>query len=471
VEGFTNPGWTLVMALIHLFPIPPAYISLVVMLLAAALLLTNILVVHRIVQTLDPDARLAPLIAAAMTAFYFPLVFWTLRGLEVGALSLTINIALLLAIRQAQYSKNPSPQRHEGSKPMAFFRRAFESLSLVGGYLPVSLAVMLVWALLIRMDAFLQVTLVLMFLVVVRRQQGNMRIIYLPVILPLITLAGILLFQRLYFGDFLPNTYYLKVNGVTAWERIRAGLLSLNDYASRDFLMPLVFSLIGLGAFKELRSSAVLLLLGLFLIQIGYSVWVGGDYAEELADSANRFIVQGMPALIILFALVLERFLKDADLTRFKPLLACAIGFGALIVISGEPWSKWVISNAPMLRTDIQRVKIGLHIQANTDPRAVIAVHAAGQIPYFSERTTIDLLGKNDPLIAKGPPATSFAPGHNKWNYEYSILQFQPDVIADNFNRFAGFISGVSAYQRLPSGIYVRSDTTLVDVAGLSADY
>jgi hypothetical protein len=444
VEGFTNPGWTLVMAALHLLPFSPAHISLTVMILAAVLLLMNILVVFHIVQTIDASARLAPLIAAMMTAFYFPLVFWTLRGLEVGALSLAINIALYLTLR---LTRDPKPA--------------------TVSWLALSLGV----ALLIRMDAFMQVALLLLFLFASLREMGNMRPVYTPIIVAFLTLIAILIFQRLYFGDFLPNTYYLKVNGVTAWERIRAGLLSLNDYASRDFLMPLVISLIGLATIKDLRSRLALLLLGLFLVQVAYSVWVGGDYAEELVDSANRFIAQGMPALFILFSLVLERFLKTDPATQFKPILACAIGLGALLVISAEPWNKWLISNAPMLRTDVQRVKLGLHILAHTDPQAVVAVHAAGQIPYFSQRTTIDLLGKNDPVIAKGPPATSFAAGHNKWNYEYSILQLKPDVIADNFNRFADYIGGVPEYQRLPNGIFVRSDSTLVDVTGLSADY
>ena len=109
VEGFTNPGWVLVMALVHLFPFSPALISLIVMLLAAAILLANILVVFQIVASLDPSARFAPLIAASLTAFYFPLVFWTLRGLEVGALTLTLSLATLFTLRTLQTTPQPVP--------------------------------------------------------------------------------------------------------------------------------------------------------------------------------------------------------------------------------------------------------------------------------------------------------------------------------------------------------------------------
>ena len=76
-----------------------------------------------------------------------------------------------------------------------------------------------------------------------------------------------------------------------------------------------------------------------------------------------------------------------------------------LLVISGEPWFNYTVENAPLLKADIRRVRLGVHIAENTSPDAVIAVHAAGQIPYFSDRRTIDLLGLNEPLVAMGPVA------------------------------------------------------------------
>lgn len=448
IQGFTNLGWTLILALFHFIPFSPLHISLAVMILAAFILLANTFIVYWIVEALDPSAQFAPLIAATITAFYFPLVFWSLRGLEVGALTLTVSLGILLTLKT---TRDPKPAS-------AFWLTLFLGL-----------------ALLIRMDAALPVGILIVYLA-----SQNPRKAILPAIVSILVLAAILLFQKSYFGDFLPNTYYLKVNGVTAWERVRVGLLALNNYAARDFLLPLLLGLLGMALFKDLRTRESLALLLLFFAQVVYSVWVGGDYAEELVDSANRFITQGMPVLFVLFALVMDRFLRHPlalwASARARAFLAFAIGLGALLVVSGEPWAVWTLSNAPMLRTDIQRAKLGLHIQQSTDADAVIAVHAAGQIPYFSERATIDLLGKSDAYIAKGPPATAFVPGHNKWNYAYSILELRPDVIADNFNKLAAFMEDhpegdLPEYVRLPNGIYVRVDTTRVDVKKLGADY
>ena len=98
-------------------------------------------------------------------------------------------------------------------------------------------------------------------------------------------------------------------------------------------------------------------------------------------------------------------------------------------------------------------------------------MHAAGQIPYYSERTIIDLLGNNDRVLASGPPAAAFAPGHNKWNYAYSLLELKPDVVADNFNKLRAFMEDQTLFIELPNGIYIRADTALVDVQGLGSDY
>ncbi|HTP01129.1 MAG TPA: hypothetical protein VMJ64_07115, partial [Anaerolineales bacterium] len=185
---------------------------------------------------------------------------------------------------------------------------------------------------------------------------------------------------------------------------------------------------------------------------------------------------QGMPALFILFCLSLDRILSDARLRlagsrTAKPTIAAVIVLLALAVISGRPWRAWAGDNAPLLKADIRRTREGLFLAKYTAPEAVIAVHAAGQIPYYSGRTTIDLLGLNDPVIAKGPVTGPFYPGHDKWNYEYSIAGLRPDLIADNWIKLAAFMKTQPEYRRLDNGIYVRKDSTLVDVKELEKEY
>jgi len=209
-------------------------------------------------------------------------------------------------------------------------------------------------------------------------------------------------------------------------------------------------------------------------VQCLYSVWIGGDYAEPEVAAANRFITQGMAPLFILYSLNLESALAGQRVAREgsesavrASLLSVGVVLVTLLIISGAPWLAWAKDNAPLLKADIRRVRAGLAIAGNTSADITIAVHAAGQIPYYSQRRAIDLLGLNDPVIARGPRSTAFYPGHDKWNYEHSIAGLQPDLIADNWIRLGDYIKGRADYRKVANGMYIRVDTTLVDEAGL----
>jgi hypothetical protein len=438
IEGFTNLGWTLYLAALHLLPLPASKISLAVMLTSAAVLSANIFIVWKIAAALLPESKHAPALAALVTAFYFPLVFWTLRGMEVGLLTLLLNLAILLAIT----NKNN-----------------------------IVISLVLALAILVRLDAVIAAAIVAVYLFA-----KDKRII--PAAAVVLATLGVLWFQQAYFGSALPVTYYQKVAGFSTFERIRHGLLVFNQYATRDTLFLFLSSLAALFFYKSHRNREALLLMGIFLAQCAYSIYVGGDYAEPETDAANRFITQGMTALILLFSWMTSRVLADLKVDQPQPAFsnpkvspAILLALGVLLIVSGEPWFNYSINNAPLLKADIRRVKLGLHIAENTAPEAVIAVHAAGQIPYYSERTTIDLLGLNDPIVAMGEGHGEFYPGHNKWDYDYSIGQLQPDVIADNFAPLAEFMRGVENYAKLPNGIYLRNDSTGANADGLAKEY
>jgi hypothetical protein len=118
--------------------------------------------------------------------------------------------------------------------------------------------------------------------------------------------------------------------------------------------------------------------------------------------------------------------------------------------------------------------RYGLALRATTAPEARIAVVWAGAIPYFADRPAVDLLGKSDPVIAHGARRGRLHPGHDKWDYRYSIGELRPDVVAqiwqpDQAPETAQLESwGYSrVHEQLESDLYVRNDSTLVDRAAL----
>lgn len=455
IQGFTNMGWMLFMAVMHLLPVDPSKISLLIMITSIGILILIVLTLYSITLKLFSGSKQAALLAAIITAFYFPLVFWTLRGMEVGLVTLLVYASVFFAYR---LSATPS----------------YKNALILG--------VLMLGAIITRFDSVAQIGLILLYLFFVSLENKQFKINLIPVAFYIIGLIGLLSFQYLYFGDMLPNTYYLKVVGVSGLEKIQLGLDVFFDYAIREF-SPLLFVVIaGLAYYKELRNKKIFLLLALFFVQVLYSIYVGGDYAEPYnkpqVDAANRFITQGMLALFIIFSIVIIKVIED--LAKIKKntnlqassLIVLLLGVATLIVISSEPWYKSMTGYIPLLQADTWRAKLGVHINKNTDEGAIVAVHAAGQIPYYSDRNTIDLLGKSDSYIAKLPPVTKFRPGHNKWNYSYSIGKLQPDLIADEWGgKFRRYLAKQKNYKKLKNRIWVRKDSKLIDISGLEKKF
>ena len=104
VEGYTNFLWTLIMALFHTLGLSENWVSLPVQLTGAALLLVNAWYTGRTAEVLFPSRPVAKYVVVFATLFFYPLAFWTLRGMEVGLLAAVISAAVY-------YSLTYSPER------------------------------------------------------------------------------------------------------------------------------------------------------------------------------------------------------------------------------------------------------------------------------------------------------------------------------------------------------------------------
>src|SRR4051812_7652064 len=88
IEGYTNFLWTLWMALLHLLPFSEASAGLPVMISSALVLVATILVVRSICRVLVPERAWVPAAAMTLTGLAYPLLFWSLRGMETGLCAL-----------------------------------------------------------------------------------------------------------------------------------------------------------------------------------------------------------------------------------------------------------------------------------------------------------------------------------------------------------------------------------------------
>jgi hypothetical protein len=424
VEGYTNFLWVVYMALFHWLQVPRPVISLCVQASGAAFLLANLFFVRNIAWRVSGHSAAATLTAVAFVAFYIPLDNWAFQGTEVSILTLTVTAGVWLALR-----------------------------ALDSNRVPILLFVLLGAATLVRPDMVVFAGAIVLALVLLDRRTAVTRVLA-GITIGAVFLGSATVFRLLYFGDALPNTYYLKVVGFPMLPKMSRGLI-----VTGLFVLQLIPLIVPIWTSKLVRRASrdVQLLLTVFTCQVLYSIVVGGD-AWEWWGGSNRFIAIAMPLFLICAATALiqvwARFTQDLVRLRasgFRLLAATAlplvVGINILLtnclalsgVLDGTgAMSKMLLLVKPQQTdADEQYVRAALAIRDVTDAGAVIAVTWAGAIPYFSQRQAIDLLGKMDPRIAHQrmhlPEAShiwsGFLPGHLKWDYKYSIDELKPDVI------------------------------------------
>jgi hypothetical protein len=528
VEGYTNFLWTLWMAAVHLLGLPESKVSLAIMATGVVILVVNALVVERICRRVISvtAASWAPLVAMGVVLFYYPLIFWTLRGMEVGAVALAFDALILLAITMEE---DFSPAR------------------------ALAMGVLGAVAILIRSDAVVSVGVITLY--AAATVQGRSRQLAVCGTVGACVAAaalGQVAFRRGIYHETLPNTYYLKLLHVSLGARLKRGIFVALRVLAFHLAVPLSVLFAGLlawprqdGWWKVRENRRLLLLLAVSGVQVAYAVYVGGDAWEWMLYS-NRYVTVAMPAFIILSTAVAAKmadvvredvtarrraalafvftlaasgaclivlnafahlraeegiartiFLSKSTLlgagvflvaagalfvARSKltaPLRVCfeglsgPSGFGIGVALAAlvwvpasvHPYLTWAAHNAAQFQDEEKYSRLGLLIAATTSKETRLAVVAAGATPYFSMRPSEDMLGKNDAEIAKDAPVGVFSPGHDKWDYRYTLGERHPDIMVelldttpedDMYIASLGFVP-------LPNGLYVRQRSRGID--------
>lgn len=484
VEGYSNLAWTVVMSAV-LLVCSKTVAPIVVSALGAATLLAGGLVVRRLLQRLDAPPSLQ-VTGMVVVLTYYPLVFWTLRGMEVGLLAWLVLVSVEIALRPA-----PAQMTEAG--------REIATLSALAGL-----------GFLTRNDSILVFAPVL----AAALHPRGVRRHALAAIVPLgLCILCQFAFRNAYYGELVPNTYVLKMTGVSLAERLSRGL---DAFAETVAPLAWLTAIAGAAALAEATPRPVRRLLGIGLalaaVQSGYLVWVGGDAWDF--DHSNRFIATVAPVLLtgvvaaapfwvravastrpaVVFLLLNIVFVETLFLFPvFDPpsnrmMLAgwaagIAIAILAFIVAGGSParrrnlctagalvatvlitsgysWIRWSSGNGHYVANDVGVSQFGLALRDNAPPQTAIAAGWLGAPAYYTGFEAIDLFGKTDKHIARLTPTLPFRPGHNKEDLAYSVGTLRPDVVFIGLDRADVERFG---YVRVREGIYVRRDVATSD--------
>jgi hypothetical protein len=298
-------------------------------------------------------------------------------------------------------------------------------------------------------------------------------------------LGGQTLLRYWYYGEWLPNTYTLKMVGLSPIIRIARGFWVFFELA---WQMNWVVFLFPCAVFIFRRDKSVFLLALLFAGQGAYSTYVGGD-AWEHRGGANRFISTALPLWFALFGVTLSSLRKAIEtelrLTAWKVAASHVV---ALILVAFSLWNanflladyrsidKWLLNRKQnYVESHEKYIRTALILERITRPGAKIAVTAAGTEPYYlPDRYFIDLLGKADKVIAREPIKSPVSlagiaevrPGHMKWDYDYSLGELKPDVIVQLWEEdYKSAEKYLAEYEEVTVDglpLYLRKDSPLI---------
>lgn len=391
VAGYSNFLWTVLMAGVIWLGIDPVWGSWG---LGIALCAGTLLVTHRLGRDLFRDSRDALWVVVLLGTNY-TFSAWATGGMETQLQAFLV----VLTTREV-------------------FRLCGDEV--VGPWRPVGISLLFAVLLLTRLDSAVVVApLTTLALLAIWRSPPRAPAVAAAaaLIVPGATVVAAWLgWMASYYGDVLPNTYYVKVATQTS---VFGGLHYLYRFAAQYWLLPLGVLLMAarpsLAATALLRPSdlrlrAILVTLALWAV---YLVRTGGDFMEF------RFLVPVLPLLFVwLWSGV--RIVVPERRVRMAAVIALVVASGLhAATFRGSRFGLESIDGiASHLREeggawDEVGRSLGRHF-GGPDSDVTLAVGGAGAIPYYSGLRAVDMRGLTDRWVARHGHVVGNTPGHQR---------------------------------------------------------
>ena len=277
-------------------------------------------------------------------------------------------------------------------------------------------------AIMTRPDGAIFALISLLFIIILRPH--NLFRTIATFILPfLVILLPYLIWATVYYGDIVPNTFYVKATGFT-FNRAKLGLLYLWSFAqSPPYILILLILAIGYAVCRKRLDSALLYILSCIVTYLLYIVYIGGDHMQSF-----RLLLPIIPLAAYIVHLLLRRIISPKE--KLRTIAVYSLLFFLAV---GQINAKTIIPQYEDPASCVGAI-IGKHIAKYWPEHSLIALNTAGSTPYYAtNHHYIDMLGLNDRHIAKrqiGQPVLPWqrVPGHAKGDGDY-VLSRKPDFI------------------------------------------
>jgi arabinofuranosyltransferase len=382
VEGYTNFLWTLILAVpLALGIAPEDFVFAIGPLLAVATLGLTAALGRQVL-----DSRPAALVAVLLVGSNFSFSAYATGGLETALAALLVTGVYAGAVGALREGR------------IASSRAVLLSLVAAG-------------AALTRLDSALAWSPILVFLVLQRDPEERARRLAALVAPGALVLAVWFAWKLSFYGTLLPNTFSAKTGSSGAWLR---GVAYLWTFITSYWLLPaLLVVAAGLWRVAEgWKGRADLAALGAGLVASWlFVVSVGGGFMEF------RFLVPTLPLFAVLGVWSARNVLpwRAAQWALLALVLAGSVhhtlhferqrGIESVPELAAHlvaPHTDWIGAG--------QALAAGL--PAGSGVR--LGVTTAGAIPYYAGLPSLDMLGLNDPWVARNGIEIDALAGHTR---------------------------------------------------------
>ena len=253
-------------------------------------------------------------------------------------------------------------------------------------------------------------------------------------------------FRRMYYGDWVPNTFYVKSSGGSAAWGQGAYYLFAFCRDLKLIVLPVLY-VAGLAvrwptdrARAYARIGGVTYLLStVFLL---YVASVGGDFM-----GLYRFVLPIVPLNVVCGALGLYRLLAGRPRAVVAPVLLVGAALHIANTIAIDRWALTFIDADRGIDTPgylahyaRDRAAIGRWLGQHVAPDDYQVVGGAGAQVYYAGIRALDSFGLCDAYVARKTPPRSTRPGHQKFAPLDYVLSRQPPptILTYNVYRISG---------------------------------
>lgn len=448
VEGFSNPLWTLLIALLcnlKLFSIP-----LVPKLLACFLILGAFAIFTAAMLQILPrvEALIVAISGLVMTAANPGFVIWCVSGLENPLLALLAAGLLLTSLRLIQSEE-----------------QGLRALCIRGGVIAAGLA-------LTRPDALVYSAVIPLALLLRFEPKTIGRLARYALVYGIsfgVPVGVYAIFRRAYFHSWVPNTYYAKSGvslsalreAVDLWGPGAAQVADLArgilpEFSVLVLIVPAATLVWAARSWSNPKARKAVLLCSFVVLAFFSFLVLPPDWMGEY-----RFATIAFPTTYLLGFLLLEQLLSAIPLTRARPALLASAGIGVLaLAVSGFTFRSQYFASRPTVPLEEVASRASMYNDLADELKVThgsILLPDLGGTLLLSRLNVRDVAGLCDRNLAqlyfRNQPPEVFA--------DYILREIKPDLV--HIHQYWAIRSGlpksaefVATYVDLGDGDYVR---------------